>query len=45
MRSPITHPRKLFCDLFIREGFQRDYKFDWNVARTGQHGPKNPSGT
>lgn len=24
--------RKLFRDLFIREGFQYDYMFDWSVA-------------
>ena len=40
-----SYPRKLFRDLFIREGFQHDYRFDWNVERTGQHGPNDPSGS
>ena len=25
--------RKLFRDLFVREGYQYDYVFDWNVQR------------
>ncbi|KAF8694648.1 hypothetical protein AX14_001970 [Amanita brunnescens Koide BX004] len=31
---------KLFRDLFIHEGFQYDYMFDWSV---GHAGPNNPS--
>ncbi|KAJ7937968.1 kinase-like protein [Mycena leptocephala] len=27
--------RKLFRDLFVREGFQYDYVFDWSVQRDG----------
>ncbi len=26
-----SYLRKLFRDLFLREGFQRDYHFDWSV--------------
>ena len=31
-----SYLRKLFRDLFVREGFQYDYVFDWSV----QPGPK-----
>ena len=36
--------RKLFRDLFVREGFQYDYVFDWSAKRT-QDNPSNPSGS
>ena len=38
-----SYVRQLFRDLFIHEGFQNDYKFDWSVGRAGQHGPNDPS--
>ena len=28
-----SYLRKLFRDLFVREGFQYDYVFDWSVQR------------
>lgn len=28
-----TYLRKLFRDLFVREGFQYDYVFDWTVRK------------
>jgi casein kinase I family protein HRR25 len=28
-----SHLRKLFRDLFVREGYQYDYVFDWSVLR------------
>ncbi|KAI9314446.1 kinase-like domain-containing protein [Dichotomocladium elegans] len=28
-----TYLRKLFCDLYLREGFQYDYVFDWTVRK------------
>ncbi|KAF8180703.1 hypothetical protein K438DRAFT_1976526 [Mycena galopus ATCC 62051] len=28
--------RKLFHDLFVREGYQYDYVFDWSVQRGAQ---------
>jgi len=31
-----SYLRKLFRDLFNREGYQYDYVFDWSVVRTGQ---------
>lgn len=30
-----SYLRKLFRDLFVREGFAYDYVFDWSVPRTG----------
>eukprot|EP00667_Euglena_gracilis_P010621 EG_transcript_10824 len=27
------YPRKLFRDLFVREGYQMDYVFDWTIKR------------
>ena len=29
-----SYLRKLFRDLFVREGYQYDYVFDWSVQRT-----------
>ena len=31
-----SYLRKLFRDLFVREGFQYDYVFDWSVQRGAQ---------
>lgn len=31
-----SYLRKLFRDLFIREGYQYDYVFDWSVAQRNQ---------
>jgi len=31
-----SYLRKLFRDLFVREGFQYDYVFDWSVQRASQ---------
>lgn len=31
-----SYLRKLFRDLFVREGYQYDYVFDWSVQRTQQ---------
>ena len=28
-----SYLRKIFCDLFIREGFRKDYVFDWTVIK------------
>ena len=28
-----SYLRKLFCDLFVREGYQYNYVFDWSVQR------------
>ena len=39
-----SYLRKLFRDLFVREGFQYDYMFDWSVQRTAED-PSNPSGS
>ena len=35
--------RKLFCDLFVREGDQYDYVFDWSVQRKVQENGAGPS--
>ena len=43
-KSDYSYLHKLFRDLFVREGFQYDYMFDWNVQRT-QDDPSNPSGS
>ena len=39
-----SYLRKLFRDLFVREGFQYDYMFDWSAQRA-QDNPSNPSGS
>ena len=31
-----SYLRKLFRDLFVREGYQYDYVFDWSVQRGAQ---------
>ncbi|KAF8955941.1 kinase-like domain-containing protein [Flammula alnicola] len=31
-----SYLRKLFRDLFVREGYQYDYDFDWSVQRGAQ---------
>jgi casein kinase I family protein HRR25 len=31
-----SYLRKLFRDLFVREGYQYDYVFDWSVQRSNQ---------
>ena len=33
-----------FCDLFVREGYQYDYVFDWSVQRAQDDG-SGKSGT
>jgi len=33
-----SYLRKLFRDLFVREGYQYDYVFDWSVQRTQEDG-------
>ncbi|XP_042048488.1 casein kinase 1-like protein 10 [Salvia splendens] len=42
-----SYLKKLFRDLFIREGYQFDYVFDWTVLKYPQIGPsskaRNPS--
>jgi len=42
------HLRKLFRDLFIREGYQYDYLFDWTIlkiqAQGSSQGPSGSSG-
>lgn len=35
-----SYLRKLFRDLFVREGFQYDYVFDWSVQRAESTEPK-----
>ena len=30
-----SYVRKLFRDLFIREGYQYDYVFDWTILKVG----------
>jgi casein kinase I family protein HRR25 len=35
--------RKLFRDLFIREGYQYDYAFDWTVYKLQQQQQKEAS--
>ena len=37
--------RKLFRDLFIREGFQYDYVFDWTILKYQESiQPERPQG-
>lgn len=38
-----SYLRKLFRDLFVREGYQYDYIFDWSVQRTAQDDPNGAS--
>ena len=38
-----SYIRKLFRDLFNREGYQYDYVFDWSVARTAHDGGASAS--
>ncbi|THU97431.1 kinase-like protein [Dendrothele bispora CBS 962.96] len=33
-----SYLRKLFCDLFAREGFELDFMFDWTAERTQKEG-------
>ena len=41
-----SYLRKLFRDLFIREGYQYDYVFDWSIAqRLAQPEESRPSGS
>ena len=39
-----SYLRKLFRDLFVREGYQYDYVFDWSVQR-GAHDGGQASGS
>jgi casein kinase I family protein HRR25 len=39
-----SYLRKLFRDLFVREGYQYDYVFDWSVQRTQDDGSAGTSG-
>ncbi|KAG0484883.1 hypothetical protein HPP92_008962 [Vanilla planifolia] len=39
-----SYLKKLFCDLFIREGYQYDYVFDWTVLKNPQIGANQSSG-
>ena len=39
------HLRKLFRDLFIREGFQYDYVFDWTILKYQQTHTQPAAGT
>ncbi|KAG8696767.1 serine/threonine protein kinase [Ceratobasidium sp. 394] len=36
-----SYLRKLFRDLFVREGYQYDYVFDWSVQRPSNPGDKS----
>lgn len=36
-----SYLRKLFRDLFVREGFQYDYLFDWSVQPGSKAGHQN----
>ncbi|KAG9079111.1 serine/threonine protein kinase [Ceratobasidium sp. UAMH 11750] len=36
-----SYLRKLFRDLFVREGYQYDYVFDWSVQRSSNPGDKS----
>lgn len=38
-----SYLRKLFRDLFVREGFQYDYVFDWSVQQRNEDAIKDPS--
>jgi casein kinase I family protein HRR25 len=41
-----SYLRKLFRDLFVREGFQYDYVFDWSVQQRNEDGSvKAPKAT
>ncbi|XWS18850.1 hypothetical protein CRYUN_Cryun32bG0080300 [Craigia yunnanensis] len=37
-----SYLKRLFCDLFIREGFQFDYVFDWTILKYQQSQIANP---
>jgi casein kinase I homolog HRR25 len=37
-----SYLRKLFRDLFVREGFQYDYVFDWSVQQRNDDGSVKP---
>ena len=37
-----SYLRKLFRDLFVREGFQYDYVFDWSVQQRNEDGSVKP---
>lgn len=37
-----SYLRKLFRDLFVREGFQYDYVFDWTIKKMVRR--KDPNG-
>ncbi|CAG7848630.1 Casein kinase I homolog hhp1 [Serendipita indica DSM 11827] len=37
-----SYLRKLFRDLFVREGFQYDYVFDWSVQQRNEDGTVKP---
>jgi casein kinase I family protein HRR25 len=39
-----SYLRKLFRDLFVREGFQYDYVFDWSVQPGGQKASDEQAG-
>ncbi|KAF5368522.1 hypothetical protein D9758_002451 [Tetrapyrgos nigripes] len=39
-----SYLRKLFRDLFVREGYQYDYVFDWSVQRTQEDGAGSSKG-
>eukprot|EP00252_Welwitschia_mirabilis_P023599 TRINITY_DN671_c0_g1_i2.p1 TRINITY_DN671_c0_g1~~TRINITY_DN671_c0_g1_i2.p1 ORF type:complete len:367 (+),score=56.53 TRINITY_DN671_c0_g1_i2:671-1771(+) len=41
-RPDYAYLKRLFRDLFIREGFQFDYVFDWNVLKYQQAQMANP---
>jgi casein kinase I family protein HRR25 len=38
-----SYLRKLFRDLFVREGFQYDYVFDWSVQQRVDEAAKQPA--
>jgi len=40
-----SYLRKLFRDLFVREGFQYDYVFDWSVQQRNEDGSVKPPRT
>ena len=40
-----SYLRKLFRDLFVREGYQYDYVFDWSVQRGAQDDGTQASGS
>jgi len=40
-----SYLRKLFRDLFVREGFVWDYVFDWTILKYQQQGGSSPTPT